>query len=315
MMVIVAAARGDVGTDTWVYNNYYDDIRVNGCSAGELEPFFCAYSWLLSQIFASNQFVNSINAILIALCLYIPTRKSFTRSSLVLLLIFPIMYFDFAMNGVRAGLAYTIFFAVVCYAKISITPVSSKALYIGGVISSAGMHVSALLLAGLHRLTTRTIRLSTVIGTGVIASALAYVVVQFLQPLLLVRAAASLESEPFSAFSGYAPTIINLVLVKVAYDLKAANRTTALTLVLLNIASLGIARFTYNGIRILQLLYFLECLILVAMIKFRPTKIHYIILTAIVVLTLVLKVRNWENEKEIGATPTPFIPYHTFFSQ
>lgn len=314
-LVLIAAFRGDVGTDTWVYSGYFDDIRQNGCGQGELEPLFCAYSWLLTQLFQSNGLVQGFNALVIAALLYFPLRRHHTRQLLSLLLIIPVSYLDFAMNGVRAGLAYSLMYALTVHVafignrRARRMPRRSLTFLATGI--STAIHASSVVLAALLHLLKQKFSAGRTVLAAVLIPVLAGLVVAA-QPQLLIRALSSLDSEPFSALSGYAPTLLNLLLLYAGIQTKAFTKRTVIALALLNLLSLALARYTYNGIRVLQLLYFIESVAISLWSPRRPTLRTYAIICLIVAATLTLKVKNWGAEAELGATPTPFIPYSTF---
>lgn len=315
VLVIVAAFRGDVGTDTWVYSGYFDDIRQNGCGQGELEPLFCAYSWLLTQLFSSNWLVQGFNALVIAALLYFPLRRHYTRQLLSLLLIVPVSYLDFAMNGVRAGLAYSLMYALTVHLAFigrrqTHTAPRKSVTFFAACISTA-IHASSVVLAAMLHLLKQKFSAGRTILAAVLVPTFAVLVVAA-QPQLLIRALSSLESEPFSALSGYAPALLNMLLLYAGIQTKAFTKRTAVALAVLNLLSLALARYTYNGIRVLQLIYFVESVAISLWSTRRPTLGTYAVICLIVAATLTLKVKNWGAEAELAATPTPFIPYSTF---
>lgn len=305
-LILVASLGSGSGTDTWVYNNYYDDIRQNGCGANELEPLFCFYSSLLSGIFNSNEWIRFTNATLIGAMLLLPYRRSYYRQILVMFLLVPTVYLDFAMNGVRAGLAYSLVFALAACDHYSKANWIFRALT---YVASSGVHLSSAILVYLTRLSKGRRTLIGLITLTALASVVGYLVATTLQFEFLARLASSLDSEPFSQFSGYLPTLINLAVIYLMHEGKAASRRTLVIFVLLNILSLVLARFTYNGIRVLQLLFFAQLILLSSHIRVRPKSLQYFVIFAILLLTISSKLRNWENEADMAATPTPFIPY------
>lgn len=104
----------NVGTDAAIYRNYYEDVYRNGCSSFELEPLFCLITWFFSSVFGLDAVRNLLAVVIWTLLVFVKLQSR--ASYLYLFSIYiPVFFIDAAMNGVRQGLALSLFTFIYCF--------------------------------------------------------------------------------------------------------------------------------------------------------------------------------------------------------
>lgn len=106
--ILIFLLRGDVGTDTFNYLEYYRLKASEATGVKEFEPGFeFLSSFFITIGISERSFVNSIALIT---TLFIAFSFSGVKDKVILffLVFFPLFFYDFTMNGLRYGLGFSI---------------------------------------------------------------------------------------------------------------------------------------------------------------------------------------------------------------
>ena len=139
--LLVVVLRGNVGTDSFFYLALLQDYRLYGESAMKYEPGF----ELLGKFIAFLGATPRQGVALIALISSAILCKAYSRSRnemiLFALLVFPLFFYDFTMNGMRYGLSF-------CLATLAVDGLYQKKykVFVIWGIAAFLMQYSALLI-------------------------------------------------------------------------------------------------------------------------------------------------------------------------
>lgn len=101
----IAVLRGDVGTDTWMYELMIRDIRYM-YNWYDKEPGFVVLAWGLTQITKSDEIAVRLISVLITIALLFYIKNADYDELLILLAyIIPSHFYTYSMNVLRIGVA------------------------------------------------------------------------------------------------------------------------------------------------------------------------------------------------------------------
>lgn len=103
IMVLFAALRGNVGTDTFAYKSFFNSFGTEKLNLLTFEPLFVLYSYLIHLVWANDQFFIFIISITTGALIYYNV-KLIEEKSLFLLFYLTSYYVVFNLNLMRFGM-------------------------------------------------------------------------------------------------------------------------------------------------------------------------------------------------------------------
>jgi hypothetical protein len=311
-LVVVACVRGNVGTDTYTYLTEVDlKLQDLDRPLGEFEPGFELVIGLLGDIFRNARAVVLALAFINAALFYVSLKKWGGCRLVGAALLVPAFFFDYAMNGLRMGMAVPL--CVLAYVALE-----NRRPGYGLALAAAAVSVqmTSLVLLGLlmaykvpFRLSVRRVALVvvTLVGFGVLFSSV------FSERVLAKVALYELSSAP-SAVSGLAPLLFSAILALPFLDnVKSRAFRASVLLFVLQLGFFMLSSLTYAGLRFQLLCLFAQALVvqreLVPKRFVRSTRVACCIV--FFVFCLSWEVRNFGNEQGIGESP--YLPYEFFW--
>lgn len=308
---LLVILRGDVGTDTHTYLNFFRNYRLNGFSNITFEPGFEFLGWFFSLINLNER----VSIALISTATTFILCKLFSRSREEMLLfgliLFPIYYVDFTMNALRYGLAFTL-------AAVSIDELYNKKYrnsLLFALISLLFHYSSALVIVPflMNYLKKKYwVLILLLVGSFIL-----------LFPSLFDLLMFYLESKEFAyslyysptTFSGVAPLIFTLLLyLNFIINTKKKEHSAIIHLILIaEIGSFVIARFSYAGLRFQSAFLFSMIIFLKnnwQYINYKKRNAEILILISFIAFIIFLK-----NVSSDTGGESPYSPYTFFWEQ
>ncbi|MGU7779764.1 EpsG family protein [Burkholderia sp. PU8-34] len=302
----IALLRGSTGTDTVAYLDIIEGIWSGNVVKvpRTLEPGFV---WLVRALEWGGhdpRITVAIITLLIVVACVVAFGRTDEDALVFATLIFPLFFYDMAMNGLRYGLAF-------CLAKIASDAWdrrrrgASIALAVAGV----GMHVSAVLLVVLLQI--RRMRALRYVGLAV---AIAVVVAATHLQALLAKFGVYAAFTPPAQMSGAAPLALALLALAMGGGLLGRVPRTLVFLFVCEIASFLLSRISYAGLRFQWLVLFAMGCQFVPLLRVPNVNRRWVTIALVVLgaIGFALRLRNMLGEYGIG--PSPFLPYRFFWS-
>lgn len=300
-----AVLRGDTGTDTAAY---LDMIRA--IWAGDMlnvprtiEPGFIWLVRALERVGHDPAIAVAILSLLIAVGCVAAFGRSDEDALVFATLIFPLFFYDMAMNGLRYGLAF-------CLAKIASDQWDRRhrGASVALTVAAASLHVSALLLVVL--LQVRRMRALRYLG---LAAAVACVALAMHYRALLTKIGVYAVFTPPAQMSGAAPLALALLALGAAFALLGRMPRTLAFLFVCEIASFVLARISYAGLRFQWLVLFAMACQFAPVLRVPQVRRNRVIagLAVLGAIGFALRLRNMLGEYGVG--PSPFLPYQFFW--
>lgn len=310
--ILVFSLRGNVGTDTYYYLGLLDDYMHYGESLARYEPGFEILGKTLIYFGLTPRFALATIAIIttIVLC------KSFAASKLQMLiltlLLFPLYFYDFTMNGIRYGLSFSL-------ATLSIDSLyrrKYRSAVIWGLIAFSMQYSAALVILPFVSVLVRKryifLSISSLIGMFLIAPGMFSLVTDRISG----KTDAYSEILAPSLFSGLAPLFIVLMMYSSFLYFQRNKPSSKLIhiILILEILSFIMAKFTYAGLRFQGV--FMYCMILYLKYNLDTLSPHYIkkyiyIMLFISIIGMLLFIKNILGVVE--GDMSPFLPYKFFW--
>jgi hypothetical protein len=316
-LFILVAMRGDVGTDTASYIEQFA-IRLQGGELlyGSFEPGFEFLATVLLAVLNDARLaVNVISAVNVVLALAVLMRWGgdwrFCAAAVI-----PAFIFDFTMNGLRIGLA----FPLVVYAVILFEKKNMVGFFIVLAIASS-IQITAMPLAALLLIDKISILLKpkAVIVFMVSAIVLLYGAGDYLIERVLSKADFYELLQKPDASSGTAPLFFSglLFVFSIIRRYRPDSRETvfySLVFSGLQFAAYQVSQVTYAGLRIQLLVLFAQMLFVQRNIfpMFKNRIINNLLVFGLFAMFTFWKLRSFVVEDAGG--PSPFLPYHFFWS-
>ena len=106
--ILLFALRGNVGTDTYFYLGLLDDYSRYGESLARYEPGFELLGKTLAKTGLSPRFALATISIITTLLVCKAYSATKRQMLLLALVVFPLYFYDFTMNGIRYGLSFSL---------------------------------------------------------------------------------------------------------------------------------------------------------------------------------------------------------------
>jgi len=304
-LIFLATLRGEVGPDTAGYIQNAQAIVWWGAQA--FSGFEYGYVLLvrLSAIITSDPrvvvaLISLLAAVLFFMMLHLWEQGRWNLS----LVLIPISYFDFTMNGLRMGIAFPL-------AAISIQQLGKKrfALFYVLAIAAISVQMTAALLLLMLFLARWGVRLSwrgCAYGI-VIATTLLYPAYYFLGDKIAYKMLSySVMSSPTS-LSGSGPLLLSLyAALLAAWISNHSHRYLGFAFLLIQLACFKISSFSYAGLRLQEMALFAQLLALAHWTLWPIRKSHF---AAIVLLCCLACGWTARNFMVTGGETSAFIPY------
>lgn len=311
--ILVFVLRGNVGTDTYNYLALLDDYMHYGESLAKYEPGFEFLGKTLTYIGLSPRIALATIGLITTLILCKTYAASKWQMLIFTLLVFPLFFYDFTMNGIRYGLSFSL-------ATIAVDLIYRKkyrSAIIWGLIAFSMQYSSLLVIlpfmAGLVK--------KRYIVIFIILLVSAFLLSPDLFSLIADRLAGKRDaySEIFapSIFSGLAPLSIVLIMYLsfLCFNGKSYSRLIHV-IFLLEVLSFIMAKFTYAGLRFQGV--FMYCMILYLKNNLESIQPHYFrkYLYVFIILSIIGMLIFMKNISiVVSGDLSPFLPYSFFWEE
>lgn len=304
-LILLALLRGEVGPDTTSYIQNAQDILWWGGQAPSNEVGYELLVRVLELFTSDPRVVVGLISLFAAVLFFMMLHMWDEGRCILSLILIPVSYFDFTMNGLRMGIAFPL-------AVISILQFDKKRLVLFYVLAIASISIqmtAALLLLMLFlarwgvKLSLRGAVYGLLIGASVLYPAyylfgdrIAYKVLTY-----------SVMSSPTS-LSGVGPLLISLCACLLAVWIsKKSRRYLGVTFLLVQLACFRISSFSYAGLRFQEMALFAQLLALSSWTIWPIKRRHF---AAIVLLCCLACSWSARNFIITSGEPSAFIPYH-----
>lgn len=310
--ILVAGLRGNVGTDSIFYLGLLEDYRLYGESRMSYEPGF----EILNKVIAAAGATPRLGVAIIAVISTLVLCKAFSRSRnemiLFALVLFPLFYYDFTMNGLRYGLSF-------CLATLAVDALYKKKYWyfaLWGILAFTMQYSSLLiLLLFLSVLIPKKYIIIVVALLGLLFVASPGSFAFFLDRLSDKQDAYSEIYAP--AFtSGLAPLLVVFFLYANFLYFHRGHKYSKLvhTVVICEVLSFVIAKFTYAGLRLQGV--FMYCMILYIKNNTKPIQMPWRYIANYTILSLLAILLFFKNIQTVVEDDyTPFLPYNFFWEE
>lgn len=304
----IAFVRGRVGTDTANYERILSGF-MPGYEWDGLEPGFVGLGWVLVAAAPTIELaVRAIALIFFSLVAVFAVRSDKNERFLLMAYLLPAFAYQYSMNGLRIGLASAV---VLLAVQLQRRCKSSLGLFVGS--SAVLLHYSAALsVIAIWASQRAWIRARTFCGVVVAAMLVVSLVVgaqeYFLHKVMLYSAMESPHQ-----LSGLSKLVVILVLSgAIAISrLPRADKTKLVVLTAaLALVGWAAARYTYAGIRVLDLVTFAAPLSVLASFSRLGLEFDRYIKVALVICGLMSAIATFRGFLlEAGVGDSPFLPY------
>lgn len=309
---LLAILRGDVGIDTVNYLDYYERLSNGLAENNEHEPGFVFFSEILVSFGLNARLCVAILGIITTFLLC----KAFSRSKEEMLLFatlfFSNFYWDFTMNGLRYGLS----FAIATFA-IHFLYQNNIRKFIFLALIATSIQYSAILLVGVFLISLldwkKLLFIIFLILVGFIFFSEYF---SFFTLYLTGKQDAYESTFSPSVFSGAAPLFVVLLiffLIK-KHSINTSYDKTLYVIVLFEILSFILSKFSYAGLR-LQTLFLFALIIYIKnnIDNFKYKKSFAVKITILSMFCFSVFLKNISAQIENNFTP--FIPYKFYWEE
>jgi uncharacterized membrane-anchored protein YitT (DUF2179 family) len=305
-LILLAGLRGEVGTDTAGYVQDAQSLIWWGSQA--FSGFEYGYV-LLVRFFAlvsdDPRVVVALISLLAAVLFFVMLHMWEGGRCILSLVLIPVCYFDFTMNGLRMGIAFPL-------AVIATLQLEKKRFILFYLLAAAAISIqmtAALLLLMLFlarwgvKLSAKTVAYGLLIGATVLCPAYYLLGNQIGYKLLSY----SIMYSPTS-FSGAGPLAMSFCACLLGIWIsQKSHRYLGVTFAVIQLAFFGLSSFSYAGLRFQEMALFAQLLALSHWIV-RPLRKRQ--LAAIALLCCVACGWTARNFIMTSGEVSSFIPYH-----
>lgn len=311
--ILIFFLRGNVGTDTYYYLGLFDDYMYYGESDAKYEPGFEILGKALIYLGLSPRFALASIGLITTLVLCKAYSASKRQMLLLTLLVFPLFFFDFTMNGIRYGLS----FSLATLAIDSLQRGKYRAATIWGVIAFSIQYSAILVMLPFVGVLVK----KKYIFLFISLLSIAFLASPDLFSLITDRISGKTDaySNVFSPsiFSGVAPlAIVLMIYISFLHFNKGLYSKLIHIILLLEVLSFILAKFTYAGLRFQGV--FMYCMILYIKYNLDGIELQYIrkyvyILIILSIIGILLFVKNISGF--VDGDMSPFLPYKFFWEE
>lgn len=308
-MFVLVWLRGNVGVDLPMYLNSIELIQLVNGYTFRFEPGFELLILGLSSIVSDPATVAKIIATLTTVFLFMGNWRTKTAYQVLGLCIIPYFYLDMTMNGLRYGLAFAI-------TLMSLHGLVANQRFRSTLTGLAvpSIHISSLYLTGLLQILLKPSRSYILLALPIIA-----IISQIGSDYLFQKATANAGLSKPNMTAGVAPLLLSIIVLIGCWIGKLVhtkNLATLLILFALTLATYGITQFSYAGLRLQQLNYFLILLFLIYSTektqRYRSKNLLFALILASILGTA-LRLNNFYSVAGIG--DAPFAPFRFYWQE
>ena len=308
---LVSIFRGDVGTDTAMYQTIASRITNNEAIIG-VEPAFHFLLYLINKGTADPTLTIRIISFLFSLFLLFLFKISNQNWRFFLYFYFiPAYYFNYSMNGLRIGIAslLIIYSLILLYEK--------KFKSISAAFLSVLFHYSSLLLLALIQISSRRLITKTNLKLLFIGLIVCATILYLKQDYFLFKLQSYANFSSPGLLSGTRNIIIIIVFLLgiITCNMHVNDKLKFISITLVStILAWILARYTYAGLRVLDLICLATPLIIVLYYEQKrialPTSLK-LSFTIAGLLSAAAMINGFYKDQGLG--PSPFLPYKTLF--
>ena len=312
--ILVFALRGNVGTDTYYYLGLLDDYMHYGESEARYEPGFELLGKTLIYLGLAPRIAIASIGLIPTLLLCKAFSASKRQMLLLTLLVFPLYFFDFTMNGIRYGLSFSL--AAIAVDKLYLKNYRSATIW--GLIAISMQYSAALVILPFVGALVKKRYIFIVISLLVLSYLIAPDSFNLFTDRIAGKTDAYSEITAPSIFSGLAPLLTVLIIYFSFLYFNKNNSYSKLIhiILLLEVFSFIMARFTYAGLRFQGV--FMFCMILYLKHSIDAISVNHIrkLVYIFIMLSLVGIILFLKNiYVTVDGDMSPFLPYKFFWEE
>lgn len=312
--VLVFFLRGNVGTDTYYYLALLDDYMRYGESEARYEPGFEFLGKTLIYLDLSPRIALATIGLITTLLLCKSFAASKRQMLVMTLLVFPLYFFDFTMNGIRYGLSFSL--AAISIDKLYLKKYRSATIW--AVIAISMQYSAALVILPFIGALVKKRYIFIFISLIILSYSASPALFSLFTDRISGKVDAYSEIFSPSLFSGLAPLLTTLIIYIVFLYFKKGNLSSKLIHVILvfEIFSFIMAKFTYAGLRfqgvfMFSMILYLKHNIDVISVSYIRKLIYILILLSIASLIIFLK----NIYVIVDGDMSPYLPYKFFWEE
>ncbi|MBB6372535.1 EpsG family protein [Chryseobacterium shigense] len=310
--LLVVVLRGNVGTDSFFYLALLQDYKLYGESGMKYEPGFEMLGKTIAFLGASPRLGVALIAVISSFILCKIYSRSRNEMILLALLVFPLFFYDFTMNGIRYGLSF-------CLATLAVDKLYEKKykqFALWGIVAFLIQYSSLLIL--LLFVSVLIKKKYQILFLGVL---LVFIVVSpSIFSFFMERV--SNKSEDYSQLyapsfvSGMAPLFVVLLMyINFLWFNRKEKYSKLIHIILIcEVLSFIFAKFSYAGLRFQGA--FMYCMIIYLKNNTKKMDLSWKYtanLFVVSVFAILLFVKNITTV--VQDELTPFLPYHFFWEE
>jgi hypothetical protein len=303
---LISILRGNVGTDTFTYLNYFRALNLSDDL--KFEPGFEFLSRFLKIFLINERLILSLISFLIILL--IVRAFSYTKEQIVLfsILLFPLFFYDMTMSALRYGLG----FSISMYSIHNLNRFKFKTAVILGLLAIIIQYSCILILSCFFLFKLKKFYILITICFF----SLALFLLNFNFSYFYEKQDFYKDTVSPSATSGLGPLLVFIALTFL-YFLSFKNsgqRKILLLIVIFELLSFLVAKISYAGLR-LQMLFLFTLIIFLKeeLIFLQKKNLFFYSLFLMGMFSLFLNLKNISLEIENNAYP--FLPYKFFWQE
>jgi len=304
-LILLATLRGEVGADTATYLQNAQNIIWWGDRASSNEIGYELLVRAFALFTSDPRVVIALISLLAAILFFVMIHNWDQGHGTLFLLIVPVWFFDFTMNGLRMGIAFPltvmavlqlkkqrfVLFYVLAVAAICVQMTSSLLLLML-VVAQYGVRVSWRGMVG-----------GVVIGAFMLYPAYCY----FGDRILIKLFDYSVMSSPTS-LSGVGPLVISaLTWLLAIWICEKRHRYLGFGFLVAQLALFQMSSFTYAGLRFQEMALFAQLLAISSGMIWPITKMRF---AAIALLCCLISAWSARNFIASRGDPSAYLPYH-----
>lgn len=310
--LLVVVLRGNVGTDSFFYLALLQDYQLYGESAMKYEPGFEMLGKTIAFLGASPRLGVALIAVISSIILCKIYSRSKNEMILFTLLIFPLFYYDFTMNGIRYGLSF-------CLATLAVDKLYEKKyrqFIIWGIVAFLIQYSSLLiLLLFVSVLIKKKYQILFVVVLLIFIAVSPSMFTFFMERV-------SNKSEDYSQLyapnfvSGMAPLfVVLLIYINFLWFNRKEKYSKLIHIIFIcEVFSFIFAKFSYAGLRFQGA--FMYCMIIYLKNNTKKVDLPWkytanIFIVSVFAILLFVKNITTVVQDEL----TPFLPYHFFWEE
>ena len=303
-LILLAILRGEVGPDTTTYIQNAQDIVWWGGQASANEVGYELLVRGLAIFTGDPRLVVGLISLIAAVLFFVMLHIWADGRYILSLVLIPVCYFDFTMNGLRMGIAFPL-------AVIAILQLENKrpVLFYALAIASISVQMTAALLLLMLLLARWGVKLSfkgAIYGLLVGASVLYPAYCFFGDRIVYKLLSYSVMSSPTS-LSGAGPLLISFCASALALWIsEKRHRYLGFTFLCIQLACFRLSSFSYAGLRFQEMALFAQLLALSYWTIWPLKKKQFAAIALLCCLAFSWTARNFIAS---SGEPSAFIPY------